>query len=351
MLIINSRFLTQPLTGVQRFAVEISRQLKSLYEGEIKFVAPRNIRHEETASELGVEIIGTRTGHLWEQTDLPQYLLKNKNPLLLNLANTAPLFYKNKIVTVHDIAFRVYPQTYDKRFLYYYKVMVPTIIRTSRHVVTVSNFSKRELVRFYNVADEKIAVVYNAVNESFCPTEDDDLQKENYFLAVSSLNHRKNLVSVLQAFDDFSRRNKNTNLYLAGDLNTRSFAGINLDKYMNNPRIKILGRVSNAELIRYYSNARAFLYPSLYEGFGIPPLEAQQCNCPAMVSEASCLPEIFLDSALYCNPLSMDSIQANMLKLLDGNVRETLIAKGRENAKRFSWEKSARQIIDMIKTT
>ena len=349
MIIVNSRFLTQPVTGVQRFAVEISKRLKSLYDGEIKFLAPRNILHQDIAEELSVEIIGKRTGHLWEQTDLPQYLRKNKHPMLLNLTNTAPLFYKNKIVTIHDVAFNVYPQTYDKRFLYYYKIMIPTIIKTSRHVVTVSNFSKREIIRFYNVAEEKISVVYNAVSESFRPTKDNKLQGENYFLAVSSLNHRKNMQAILQAFDDFSRRREDTNLYLAGDLDTKSFTRINLDKYLNNPRIKISGRISDAELIRYYGNARAFLYPSLYEGFGIPPLEAQQCECPVMVSDASCLPEIFRDSVLYCNPLSTDSIQANMRKILEDDVRDVLITKGRENVKRFSWEKSAEQIIDIIK--
>jgi glycosyltransferase involved in cell wall biosynthesis len=200
------------------------------------------------------------------------------------------------------------------------------------------------------VADEKISVVYNAVNKSFKPLYNDlDLQNETYFLAVSSLNYRKNLLSVLQAFDAITIQNKDVKLYLIGDLDTKSFTKVNIDHYLNNKQIKALGRVSDEELIQYYSNAKGFVYPSLYEGFGIPPLEAQNCACPVLVSDVSSLPEVFKDSVLYCNPLSVDSLQVNMLKLLEENTRKSLQMKGAENIKRFSWEQSANNIINIIK--
>jgi glycosyltransferase involved in cell wall biosynthesis len=348
MLYINSRFLTQPITGVQRFAIEIAKQLKKLYGDEVVFVSPNGILHQDIAKDLDVEIIGKRTGHFWEQLDLPQYLKKQGSPLLLNLANTAPVFYRNKIVTIHDVAFNIYPQTYSKTFLFSYKILIPNIIKTSKLVITVSNFSKQEISRFYHVANENISIVYNAVNEDFKPVLVPDLQEENYFLAVSSLNYRKNLVSVLQAFDAVSTQNESIKLYLIGDLDTKSFTKIDIDKYLRNPRIRILGRVTDSELVKYYTNARGFLYPSLYEGFGIPPLEAQACGCPVLVSNTSCLPEVFNDSALYCDPFSIDSIKSGMLSLLDEDTRKSLQIRGQENVKRFSWEQSALNISNIL---
>jgi glycosyltransferase involved in cell wall biosynthesis len=174
------------------------------------------------------------------------------------------------------------------------------------------------------------------------------LKKENYFLAVSSLNYRKNIIAVLQSFILFSAENKSIKLYLIGDLEAKSFAKINIENYLKNPQIKILGRVSDRELIKYYSHAKGFIYPSLYEGFGLPPLEAQNCDCPVLVSKISSLPEVFSDSALYCNPFSTESIALNMLSLTDENICESLKKKSRQNIKRFSWEQSAVSILKII---
>ena len=118
-IFVNARFLTQHMTGVQRYAVEICLELKRMMGDDIEFVSPCNIIQKKYAEMLNVRIIGRHKGHIWEQIDLPSYLRKNDNPLLLNLCNTAPLFYKNKIVTVHDVAFMPYPQTFSKSFLYF----------------------------------------------------------------------------------------------------------------------------------------------------------------------------------------------------------------------------------------
>jgi glycosyltransferase involved in cell wall biosynthesis len=169
MLVVNSRFLTQNLTGVQRFAIEISFRLKELLKDEIVFVAPNNIIQKDVAEHLGVKVIGVHLGHIWEQWDLPKWLRKNGNPLLLNLCNMAPVMYKNKISTVHDIAFVRYPQTFSKQFLAVYRFMIPWIISSSKKVLTVSEFSKQEIIEKYGIEQNKILVVYNAVNKKFMP--------------------------------------------------------------------------------------------------------------------------------------------------------------------------------------
>ena len=140
-IVVNARFLTQSITGVQRFAIEVCLKLKDLVD-DIEFVTSANVAQQEVFDALDAKIIGKFHGHLWEQIDLPQYLKRKGAPLLINLANTAPLFYKNKVVTIHDVAYKVFPQTYPKSFLMFYSFMIPKLLYGSKHVITVSEFSK-----------------------------------------------------------------------------------------------------------------------------------------------------------------------------------------------------------------
>ncbi len=347
MIYINARFLTQSVTGVQRFAIEISKCLKNHLRDSVTFLSPQENLNEELADILGVIKIGNKKGHLWEQIDLPLYLRTKGNPLLVNLCNTAPLFYKNKIVTVHDVAFQVFPETYSKKFLYSYKLLIPIILRNSIEVVTVSEFSKREIQKFYSIPSEKIQVIYNAVSPKF-RLSNVQIDKQQYFLAVSSLNFRKNLPYILDNFELFQKEYPNYKLYIVGDIDPVNFSSLNLDKYKLNTSIEFKGRVDDEELTNYYKNATAFLYPSLYEGFGIPPLEAQGCGCPVILSNDSCFPEIFSDSVLYCDLTSRISLYNQMKELVFNFKNVELIRKGLDNCNRYSWENSADKLTSIM---
>lgn len=347
MLIINARFLTQNITGVQRFAIEISKQINKLYGDDIQFVSPKNIIHKDLAKILDVKVIGSKTGHFWEQLDLPRYLKQNTSPLLLNLANTAPLFYKNKIVTVHDIAYERFPQTFDWKFRWFYKFLIPNIIKSSKHTITVSEFSKAEIIEFYGINKNDISVIYNSVSDIFKNVE--NKKNAKYILAVSSLNYQKNFHSLIKAFNLLE--DQDILLYLAGSIN-KNFAGLELIKDIEmNPNIIFKGRVDDEELIRLYSNALTFVYPSLYEGFGIPPLEAQSCGTPVICSNAASLPEVGgADSVLYIDPYNVNDIKEKIETLINDEVlQKAFIAKGFKNIKRFSWKKSAENIIEITK--
>lgn len=346
---VNARFLTQNMTGVQRYAIELSKQLKRLYDDKIKFVCPKNVVNKEMYDELDAIVIGRHTGHLWEQWDLPRYLKKQGKPLLLNLSNSAPIVYKNKVTTLHDITFVRHPGTFSKAFVALYRLMIPQVIRTSRHLFTVSEFSKKEICSFYHVDPSKISVIYNAVSGNFTHIEDKELLRNKYFMAVSSVKGNKNFIYILEAFSKFSEKSSDICLYVVGDLQSNSFKTIDISKYLSNPRIKVIGRVSDEELVRYYSNAYAFLFPSLYEGFGIPPLEAQACGCPVICADASCLPEVFGDSVLYCDPYNPDSLITQMNKLTNNvKLREHLINLGETNVNRYSWKASAIHMTEIL---
>lgn len=347
MIAINARFLTQNLTGVQRFAIEISLHLKKTLGNEIIFLSPHNIIQEEYAKQLGVQIVGKHIGHLWEQIDLPLYLRKIGKPILVNLANMAPIFYRNKISTIHDVAFITFPETFSKNFLYTYKLLIPKILKTSRHIITVSNFSKSEIIKTYHIKNNQISIIYNAVSKDFKYKKNELLKQEKYFLAVSSLNYRKNFIAVLQAFLRYTELNNDEKLYIIGDIKNSNFKDLNIDTYRRHPQIKFLGRVSDKELIEYYSNAIGFIYPSLYEGFGIPPLEAQTCDCPVLLSDIPPLKEVFNDSGIYCNPYDINDIAYKMTEMKANSIELKL--KGRNNAQNYSWEKSSEKLLNIIK--
>jgi glycosyltransferase involved in cell wall biosynthesis len=346
MLIVNARFLTQELTGVQRFAIEISKQLKAIYGNNIQFITPHNILHIDLANTLNAKKVGTKSGHLWEQIDLPSYLKEQGSPLLLNLANTAPLFYVNKIVTVHDVAFLRFPKNFDWKFRLFYQLLIPKIIKNSKHVFTVSQFSKSEIVEFYGTKQDKISVIYNATSDIF--KEIEHCFYDKYILAVSSLNHQKNFHSLIKAFNGLE--DKTIKLYLAGRIN-KNFADIELlHDIESNENIIFQGHVDDETLVKLYSNATCFVYPSLYEGFGIPPLEAQSCGTPVICSNVASLPEVGgEDSVLYVDPYDVDDIKDKIEELISNQtLQDELRVKGFENIKRFSWGKSADKIKEMI---
>jgi len=348
MIYINARFLTQKVTGVQRFATELSRQLVKIYGDNIKFVAPKNIIQPELAKEFKVEVIGTHTGYWWEQIELPRYLKKQSSPILINFCSVAPLLYPNNIVAVHDITWVRYPNTYSKQFRMVYDFLVPQLCKKAKKILTVSQFSLDEISGHYHVDKSKFSIIYNAVDKCFQPVVDESLRKDQYFVAVSSVKENKNFPTVIESFRLLQKRLPEAKLYIIGDLKDKVFNGITLN-IDDIPNVKLLGRVSDEDLIRYYSNATAFIFPSFYEGFGIPVLEAQACGCPVVSTNSSSLPEVLLDSALYCDPTDAEDFADRMERIAtDAGLRVDLIKRGYENVNRFSWEESAKKIAEII---
>lgn len=345
---VNARFLTQKITGVQRFARELSRQLK-LIRPEIEFISPQNIIHRNSFSELKTAFIGRHQGYWWEQFDLPGHLKKYHQPLLINLANTAPLKYQNKIITIHDLGIFHNPGWYSKRFYYFYRFLIPRIVRNSRKIITVSEFSRQELIKYLDIQSEKIAVINCGLPkafESITPVDKPNKFGE-YILAVSSRDPRKNLESTILAFE--SLKQKDLKLVIAG-ASHKSFASSRIG-YLSakNPNIILTGFVTDEELKNLYMKARLFVFTSFYEGFGLPPLEAMACGCPCVISKAASLPEVCEDGVQYCDPYDIEDIADKIRKMLvDENLRQELIIKGQKRAKLFTWENSARKLLAII---
>lgn len=345
---IAARFLTQPITGVQRYGIELSKAIIKINPGyNIKFAAPPNILHQDIAKSLNVEIVGNFTSHLWDQISLLKFLRSKGNPLVVNFSNTLPVFYENKIVTIHDIIHIKYPVSYSYRK--YYEFVFLLMIKYSKHIITGSKFSKNEIANFFKIDKSKISVVYSGVDEKFRPIKEN--YKENYILAVSSIAYHKNFTKLVEAF--MKVKIKNVNLYIVGGVNEKIFGSKSrrlLEEIKNDDRVKILGRVDDDTLIKLYSNALCFVYPSLYEGFGIPPLEAQACGCPVVLSDIPVFREIYGDSATFFNPFDAQDIADKIEEAITNrSLRNSLKEKGLENVKKFTWENSAKSFFKILK--
>jgi len=351
MLVINTRFLTQKITGTQRFAIEVAKCLKKMY-AEVIFISPKNIIHYDLAKELDVKRIGINTGHIWEQVDLPLYLKKLRTPILLNLVNTAPLFYNKNIVTIHDLAFLRYPQWFSSSFAFFYRFLIPKIAKSSIKILTVSNFSKSEIVEILKIPPDRVEVVYNGVDEKFFfyrKLENERYEgRKNYILSVSSLNPRKNLKNLLLAFKKLNL--KEYKLVLVGS-SDRIFADVNVKDLLKGIRnVEFKGYINDEQLRKLYSEALVFVYPSLYEGFGLPPLEAMAAGTPVVVSQIPSIEEVCKDAAIYINPYDVNSIAEGILEAINNvNLRVEKISKGYIRANKFSWDRVAKKIFEVVK--
>ena len=343
-IFINGRFLNQEITGIQRFSYEICKALIDKEPGVI-ILAPRKIRKEY---RLNCRIIrfGIFNGILWEQIDLPVYLTKHKNPLLINFGSPGPLFYSNRIVTVHDLSFYVNPGWFRKSYRLYYRFATPVFTRLSKKVITVSEFSKKEIMRLIGVPDEKIIVIHNAVSSDLMiPAPVRAGGRGKYILSVASMDPRKNIVRLVDACK-MAGIDQEIKLVLAG----KSDPIFNM-QFSDEILACSVGYVPDNELSSLYENATLFIYPSFYEGFGLPPLEAMSLGCPVILSDIPVFREIFADAVHYVDPFEIVSIRDGIMMVIKNEpYRKELIRRGYERVKMYSWERSADKIVSIIQS-
>ncbi|GAA3698122.1 glycosyltransferase family 1 protein [Zhihengliuella alba] len=356
-VVINGRFLGQPVTGVQRFAEEITAALLELADFPIEILVPRGVRPRADGPLVGAPVteVGRTGGHLWEQVDLPLHLKRHGSPLLIGLSSTAPAFYKRQFAPHHDVTYVRYPESFSWKFRLLYRVLAPFFLKSAMRIITVSEFSRSEIAEHFKVDPEKIIVVPNAPSAIFAQKSQRSVRatpgapEHPYFLAVSSPNIHKNFDRLEQAFEVFTAGDESDiELRIIGQ-QSQSFAKREVP---GSTRVRYLGRVSDSELADAYAGALAFVFPSLYEGFGIPPLEAQAAGAPVIASKTASMPEVLGDSVLYIDPLDTSSIAGALNELASNDhLRTELREHGRENSARFSWRLSAAHLLEEVTRT
>jgi glycosyltransferase involved in cell wall biosynthesis len=325
---VNLRTLGYRMTGVQRYL----HSLLPLMPAELSSIKP-------SQALQGIK------GHLWEQLYLPTQL---KGRLLWSPGNTGPMGVSRQVLTVHDISSLDHPEWFERKFALWYAALLPRLIRKVQTLITVSQFSKERIVRLTGVKPERVNVIFNGVEERFRPASAEAIKEARtkfdlhgpYILFVGSLEPRKNLKILLEAwrlgaFDGAT-------LAIVG-ASGPIFAKLQLDSLPNG--VRLLGAVDDELLPVLYSGATGFVYPSIYEGFGLPPLEAMASGCPVAVSDIPAHREVCEEMAIYFDPFIPEEVSASLEALLrlNGAPRSSIVERGLHRATLYSWENAACQ--------
>ncbi len=334
LILVNTRTLSSKLTGVQRYTLELLQR----FGDRVGAVAPK--RH----------LSGIK-GHAWEQFILP---LRISNNLLWSPSNTGPLAVRRQVVTIHDVVPMDHPEWLNPRFAAWYRFLTPRLVRRVSGVIADSEFTKTRLLERTGIAEGKVTVVMLGVDHRFAPQDSETIEyavrnlglpTKHYILSIGSLEPRKNLGRLLRAWETVYRRLPEDVWLVVSGAKGKSLVFQDVPELKAlPPRVFLSGHVADELLPPLYAGALAFAYLSVYEGFGLPPLEAMASGTPALVGNRASLPEVVGDAAVQVDPFDIEAIGDGLLRLVeDRSLREELAQKGLERAKQFSWDRTAEQ--------
>jgi len=353
---INGRFLTQPLSGMQRYAGEMVSAIDKLMtesavfpaDTQLEVLVPPVSYHDYGWKNIKVRQVGNLKGHPWEQINLAWAA---RDGILLNLTACGPLLHSNSVLALHDAAIFAHPEHFAPSYRLLHTFLRPRLARNAKRLVTISNFSKRELAHYCQVPESAFTIVGDSAEHiTHEPSSTEilarhGLTKGAYALTVGNQSPNKNIALAINAFEKAAP--KGWLLAVVGSGADKIFGNIaTADK----EAVKRLGRVSDAELKALYENAGLFLFPSRYEGFGVPPLEAMILGCPVLSSDASAMPEILADAAAYFKSDDVEDFAQQLTQLLtNSELRAAYVAKGYQRANSYSWQGGAKVMIDVLR--
>lgn len=337
----NGLLFTQRQTGVMRFAREILQELDQICQpDEFVLVVPEYIKQAPEFKNIKVVKYGSVKGNWWEQLSFPKYLRKNKLKGF-NFNNTSPIFSPCSTV-IHDIAYKLHPEfgtsLHGKLSRIYHKIIYRRLAKSKERIFTVTYFSKFQLIDVYKIKPDRIKVIGNAWQHINRIQYDDSVLTKNhlttgsYYFTLGSMSIMKNTKWVLKV----AEKNPDCLFVLAG-AKSRGTSG----DFKELKNVIYLGFVSDEQVKSLLKNCKAFIYPSIYDGFGIPPLEALSQGATVICSSAACLPEVYKNSVHYIDPYCADVDIESLLNEKIDSAESVL--------NRYSWKKSAKELYECLK--
>ncbi len=365
---VNTRFLLHnKLEGIGWFTYEtLRRMVKNHPEHEFHFLFDRAYHPSFIFAENVIpHVVFPPARHpllwyWWFEWSVPGVLKKIQPDIFLSTDGYCSL--KTKVPTVmvvHDLAFEHFPEYVNKISATYYKHFSPLYAKRAEHIVTVSEFTKQDIVTQYGIPSEKISVAHNGASEIFKPlsnaekisVKNEIASGKNYFVYAGSLHPRKNIARLFRAFDVFKEKsNSDMQLVLAG---ARGWMLKEIDETYRNMKhqndVVFTGHLASKKLARVVAAADAMVYVSMFEGFGIPILEALHCDVPVITSNVSSMPEVAGNAGLLVNPIEEHSIAKAMIQLYENDaLKQQLIFAGKTQRQKFSWDITAEKLWNAV---
>ena len=360
--------LAPPRAGIGHYTFELARSLAALLpEDDCEVIAPVPISLEAddgipippNLSTVYVPVNAIR--RRWWTFGLPLYVRRNKLNLFHGTNYNLPLWYGCRtVVTIHDLSLLLHSNTHREDLVRRARTRLPTMTRIATRIITDSESVKREICEHLKVAPEKITAVPLAPRRAFHPADPQTARQtcrelgveDDFILFVGTVEPRKNLITLVRAFEELLHTTElRPQLVIAGAkgwLNDELFA--NVDATARRERILFTGYISDDQLRALYSSCRVCVYPSLYEGFGLPTLEAMACGAPVITSRIPVMIETVGTSARLIEPTEVSQLTAALVELLtDENARQHFAASGFQRAAEFTWEKTARKTLEVYR--
>lgn len=339
--VINGKFMADQMQGIVRYGRELLNSIDNINFSNIKIILaiPSNAKNVPQFNKIEIVNIGKFKGILWEQFDLAPFVKKH-NFILINLCNVCPFFLTPGITTIHDVTYKAFPKSYksirNKISRFWHCFQYSYIAHHEDVILTVSNFAKKEIEKYYPSSIGKIQIIGNGWQHTKDIKANNDwqmkysfLEKNCYFFSLCTLADFKNITWIVEV----AKRNPNEIFVIAGT------------KYDSNVKnlptnVKLIGFVGDEDRTALMMNCKAFLFPSIYDSFGIPTLEALSNGAKVLSSNSACQEEILGKCAVYFDPYNYD---VDLEKMLRCHVEEPNNALGK-----YSWDKSAKELIELL---
>ena len=361
--------LAEPRTGVGHYTLELARALALIAPSDqFELVSPvpfsssalEEINHANLSNLRAVHLKTSRIRGHWWAVGLPLYVTKARFDLFHGTNFEVPFWNRRSVVTIHDLSALLHREKHRDSLARRARLRLPIVAKLARKIITPTESVKREVCEHLRVKANKVIAIPSAARQSFRPVPSEQTVEtrkrlaieDDFLLFVGTLEPRKNLLTLLKAFDQIVRQTSlRPQLVIAGGegwLMDETFLFIK-DSGIGD-RLRLTGYLGDDELRALYSACRIFIYPSLYEGFGLPPLEAMACGAPVIAGRVPALREVLGNAARLVDPLSVEALAGSIVDLIENDEeRRRLASSGPQHAARFSWEQTARLTLNVYR--